>query len=174
MSSNTKQVLAITLGSLGLVIGIFAMVTAYNAKQAADDDSAISAQVNEQFAAAQTRQDAREDAQASKAEQLIDGLSKGEKGLVKKINSNAKMTRQNKKTNKNQNKKIKNLQKKTNTLTNRDKELESEVASLENTVQGNFNTLTRRVNHLNGEINDLQQSIKNLRNRVSIDEDFSN
>ncbi|MGK2956722.1 MAG: hypothetical protein ACSLFI_13775 [Solirubrobacterales bacterium] len=167
MSSNTKQVLAITLGSVGLVIGIFAMVTAYNAKQAANDDSEISAQVQSQFAAAQTRQDAREDAQASKAEELINGLSKSEKNLVKKINGNANAIKKLKKQNQNQNQKI-------NTLTNRDNELENEISSLEKTVQGNFKTLSGRINRLSGEVQDLQTSLRNLRNRVSIDEDLSN
>lgn len=170
MSSNTKQVLAITLGSVGLVIGIFAMVTAYNAKQAADDDSSISARVNEQFATAQARQDAREDAQASKAEKLIDGLSKNEKKLVGKINGNMKGVKRLKNQNRKQNRKINRLGKKTNTLSSRDKGLNSEISSLEGTVQSNFNTLSRRIKRLNGEVDDLRRSLRRLQNRL----DFAN
>lgn len=167
MTSNTKQVLAITLGSLGLIIGIFGTVVAYNAKQATEDDKSVTAEVQAQFAAAQTAQDAKEASQASKAEKLIAGLSKGEKSLVTKINSNTKATRRLKKQNKNQNSKINALKKKTNSLN-------SELAALENTYESGVNSLTKRINNLNQEIKDLQQSFNRLRNRVGIDEDLSN
>lgn len=45
MSSNTKQVLAITLGALGLALGILGTVVAYNAKKAADDNVSVTSQV---------------------------------------------------------------------------------------------------------------------------------
>ena len=167
MSSNTKQVLAITLGSLGLIIGIFGTVVAYNAKQASDDDQNVTAEVQAQFAAAQSAQDTKEANQASKAEKLIAGLSNNEKSLARKINSNGRGLRQGRK-------RIRNLRQTTNTLSNRYAELDREITSVENSQQKDFNTLTRRINNLNQEIKDLQRALNRLRNRVSIDEDFSN
>ncbi|MBK8295519.1 MAG: hypothetical protein IPK93_12505 [Solirubrobacterales bacterium] len=73
MSSNTKQILAITLGSLGLVLGIFGTITAYNAKQATENDNSVTTEVQTQFAAAQASQDAKEATQVSRAEKLIAG-----------------------------------------------------------------------------------------------------
>lgn len=174
MSPNTKQVLAITLGTLGLILGIFATVVAYNAKQATENDQNVTTEVQQQFAAAQSAQDAKEATQASRAEKLIAGLSRGEKSLVAKINSNAKGIKKLKKQNKNQNSKINSLKNKTNTLTSRDSELDSELTTLENSQQKDFNSLTKRINNLNQEIKDLQQSLNRLRNRVGIDEDLSN
>ncbi len=86
MSSNSKQVLAITLGSIGLVIGIVAAITAYNAKQTSDDNGNVAARVDQQFAEAQAKQDARDKRQVSDAEKFVARLDSGEKSLIKKIN----------------------------------------------------------------------------------------
>lgn len=163
MSSNTKQVLAITLGSLGLVIGVFAVITAYNAKNAVDDESAVTTQVKEEFAAAQTRQDALEASQASKAEKLIAGLSSSERNLISKISGNSKSIKQLRR-------KTRSLQQEINSLSSRDKELSSEVTQLSNRQQDDFNKLNGRINSTNKEVNQLQRNIANLRSRVSIDE----
>ncbi len=160
MSSNTKQVLAITLGSLGLILGIFAMVTAYNAKNAADEDKAVTTQVQTEFAAAQASQDAKESGQASRAEKLINGLSRGEKAVARRLNSNTKGVKQNKKQ-------IRKLKQTTSTLTSRDRELDNELTQFENNTNN-------QIKNINQSIKQLQKNLNQLRNRVSIDEDLSN
>ncbi len=90
MSDSTKQVLAITLGTLGLVIGVVATIVAYNAKNAANSNEEVTRLVDQRFAEAQARQDKLEKQQASDAEQLVASLNRGEKSLIGKIDANQK------------------------------------------------------------------------------------
>jgi len=166
MSSNTKQVLAITLGSLGLVIGIFSMITAFNAKNAVDEESSVTEQVKTEFAAAQTRQDALEATQASKAEQLVASLSNSEKSLVKRLNGNQKAIKKLKR-------RTRNLKKQVNSLNSRVKELDSEVSQLGSKQQDDFQKLSNRINKTNQAVAANTQSINRLRSRVGFDEAVS-
>lgn len=159
MSSNTKQVLAITLGSLGVVIGAFGMITAYNAKNAVDEESQVTTKVQEEFAAAQSRQDALESSQASKAEQLVAGLSNTEKGLAEKLNSNSRSIKQLRKSNR-------NLRQQVNSLS-------SQLTSLDKRQRNDSNELNDRVDRTNQRVSANTKSINQLRNRVGFDESVS-
>ena len=67
MSERTKLILAITLGSLGVALGLLATIVAFNAREEVDSDQQVSRQVDERFAEAQAKQDRREKEQASEA-----------------------------------------------------------------------------------------------------------
>ncbi len=161
MSSNTKQVLAITLGALGLALGILATVVAYNAKDAADNNASVTSQVQTEFAAAQAQQDAKEQAQVSGAERFVNKLSKGEKATLKYVNQNAAVIKKNKKA-------IKSLKKQINSLESRDAELAAELTATEEDQRKDYNKLNKRINNTNAAVNQLQRSVKNLRQSVDI------
>jgi chromosome segregation ATPase len=145
MSDSTKQILAITLGALGLAIGIVATVVAYDAKNAADSNEEVTRLVDQRFAAAQARQTALEKKQASQAEKLVAGLTRGEKNLVRKINSNAaaisSLQQQNRR-----------LTSRVNSLAGDLQSLSTEVDDLKAQVQKNFNTLNTRIDKVNQRI----------------------
>jgi chromosome segregation ATPase len=145
MSDSTKQILAITLGALGLAIGIVATVVAYDAKNAASSNEEVTRLVDQRFAAAQARQNALEKKQASQAEKLVAGLTAGEKNLVRKINSNAaainSLQQQNRK-----------LNSRVNGLASDYQSLSTEVSDLRAQVQKNFNTLNARIDKVNERI----------------------
>lgn len=145
MSDATKQILAITLGALGLAIGIVATVVAYDAKNAANSNEEVTRLVDQRFAAAQARQSALEKKQASQAEKLVAGLTAGEKNLVRKINSNAAsitaLQQQNRK-----------LASRINGLEGDYQSLSTEVSDLKSQVQKNFNTLNTRIDKVNQRI----------------------
>ena len=161
MSSNTKQVLAITLGALGLALGILGTVVAYNAKKAADDNVSVTSQVQTEFAAAQAQQDAKEQAQVSGAERFVNKLSKSEKSTLKYVNQNAALIKKNKKM-------IRSLKKQVNSLESRDAELAAELTATEEDQRKDYNKLNKRINNTNAEVNQLQRSVQNLRNTVDV------
>lgn len=161
MSSNTKQVLAITLGALGLALGILATVVAYNAKDAADSNASVTSQVQTEFAAAQAKQDAKEQAQVSGAERFVNKLSKSEKSTLKYVNQNAALVKKNTKA-------IKSLKKQINALESRDTELAAELSATEEDQRKDYNKLNKRIDNTNAALNQLQRSVKNLRETVNI------
>jgi chromosome segregation ATPase len=145
MSDSTKQILAITLGALGLAIGIVATIVAYDARNAANSNEEVTRLVDKRFAAAQARQSALEKKQASQAEKLVAGLTAGEKNLVRKINSNAASIR----TLQQQNRK---LTSRVNGLASDYQSLSTEVSDLRAQVQKNFNSLNTRIDKVNQRI----------------------
>jgi predicted nucleic acid-binding Zn-ribbon protein len=148
MSDNTKQILAITLGTLGLVIGVLAAVVAYNARDAANSDTEVTKLVNERFAEAQVRQDRLEQKQASDAEKLVASLNKGERNAVQRINANRKsLARLRNSTSA--------LQSQVNSLENENRDLVNQLNNLQTQVQRNFNTLNSRIDKTNQRINNL-------------------
>ncbi len=146
MSDNTKQILAITLGSLGLVIGVFATIVAYNAKNASSSNAEVTKLVEQRFTEAQAKQDELEKNQVSQAEKLVQSLDQGEKSLVNKINSNAKQitTLQNQ---------VDRQQNQINSLQSDNKQQANQISSLQNQVQSNFNKLNSRIDKTNQRIN---------------------
>jgi len=159
MSPNTKQVLAILLGALGLAMGVLGTVTAYNAKNATDTDGEVAAQVQQRFDEAQARQDELEKTQASDAERLVESLTTGEKSLLKRIHANTasikRLRRQSRQ-----------LRGRVDSLTNRDRELSGEVSSLENDFNEQVRQLNRRINRTNGRLNRQEGQIQRLRGRA--------
>jgi chromosome segregation ATPase len=145
MSPNTKQILAITLGSVGLVLGAAGMITAYNAKNAVNDQKNVTALVEQRFAEAQAKQDKSEKKQVSQAEKLINGLSSSEKNLVKKINNNSQA--------------IKSLRNQVNSLSIREQELDNEVNKLSKQQVSDYNELNARIDSTNKQVKKLQNNV---------------
>jgi predicted RNase H-like nuclease (RuvC/YqgF family) len=148
MSANTKQILAITLGSVGLVLAIVAAIIAYNAKQAADDNKNVATQVDERFAEEQAKQDAREKRQASDAEKFVARLDSDEKSLLRKINK--------------QSNQIGKLRQKTRNLGNQVDSQGKEISSLESQEKSDVNSLNQRINNTNQRIDKTNARLRNL------------
>ena len=157
MTDRTKLILAITLGSLGLVIGIVAAITAFNAKSEADSDRDVISTVDQRFAEAQAKQDKLEKKQASDAETLVNSLTGKERSLVRQLNK--------------QSKQIKNLQQKTrnnansvDTLSSREREQSNEISNVENQQQSDVNSLNRKINNLTQRVNRLSKKVNSFAN----------
>jgi chromosome segregation ATPase len=157
MTDRTKLILAITLGSLGLVIGIVAAITAFNAKSEADSDQDVISTVDQRFAEAQAKQDKLEKKQASDAETLVNSLTGKERSLVRQLNK--------------QSKQIKNLQQKTrnnansvDTLSSREREQSNEISNVENQQQSDVNSLNRKINNLTQRVNRLSKKVNSFAN----------
>lgn len=152
MSDRTKLILAITLGSLGLVIGIVATITAFNAKNEAQKDASVSTMVDQRFAEAQANQDALEKKQASDAEQFVARLTGKEKSLVTKLNKQSNQIRKLRQQ-------TRNLSNDVDTLTSRQKEQGDEISKLESKQKSDDDSLNKRINNLNQEIKKTNRRI---------------
>jgi len=149
MSDRTKLILAITLGSVGLALGILGTIVAFNAKNEVKSNQEITSVVEAKFAEAQKRQDALEASQVSGAQKLVNSLSLAEKNLIRKINTNAGAIDSNRKRLNSQDRQIKALQA-------TDQQLSSQITNLQKQAQKNFNELSDRIDQLVQRINRLQ------------------
>jgi predicted nucleic acid-binding Zn-ribbon protein len=152
MSDRTKLILAVTLGSVGLALGILGTVVAFDTKSDVKSNQEIATVVEARFAEAQKRQDELEASQVSGAEKLVNSLDSAEKNLIRKINGNARA--------------INNLRKQLNTqagqissLEDKDRQLSNQIANLQKQVQRNFNQLSDRIDGLQRQITRLQSEI---------------
>jgi len=145
MSDSTKQILAITLGTLGLVIGVVAAIVAFNARDAANSNQEVTKLVDQRFTEAQTRQDALEKKQASDAEKLVAGLNRGERNLIGKINGNSRSISRLRQQNN-------NLKSQVNSLNQKNDSLSTQVTNLQDQAQKNFNSLSGRIDQANQRI----------------------
>lgn len=159
MRSNTKLVIAIVLAAAGVLLGALGAITAYNAKDAVQSDTEqtamVQALVDQRFQEAQSRQDQIEAQQKSEAEKLVAQLTKGEKGLLQKINSNTHAIKKLKRSNH-------NLKQQVNTLSSRDREIENEIAQVENDLNADFKQLNGRINRTNQKVQQLQNQVNRL------------
>jgi chromosome segregation ATPase len=149
MTDRTKLILAITLGSVGLALGILGTIVAFNTKNEVRSDREVSAVVNENFAEAQKRQDELEARQASEAEKLVNSLSASERGLIRRINGNIRAVGAIRKRLNRQERQIKGLE-------SLDQQLSGEIASLQRQVTRNQNEVNDRVDRLNQRVTRLQ------------------
>jgi len=149
MSDRTKLILAITLGSVGLALGILGTIVAFNAKNEVKSNQEITSVVEAKFAEAQKRQDALDASQASGAQKLVNSLSLAEKNLIRKINTNDGAINSNRKRLNSQDRQIKALQA-------TDQQLSSQITNLQKQAQRNFNELSDRINQLTQRTNRLQ------------------
>lgn len=140
MSDQTKLVLAVVFGALGLAIGIFATIVAVNARDAANSDQAVTEQVRTEFAAAQAAQDAKEKAGLSRAERFVNSLSGEERRLVRKLRRTDRRLRA----------------------------LENQLAATQADQADEFDRVNRRVSQTNQKVAKLQRQISNLRQEVEI------
>jgi len=145
MSDRTKLILAITLGSVGVALGILGTVVAFNAKSEADSNQEVVRLVDERFAEAQKKQDRRDRKQASQAEKLVASLSEDEKSLLRKIDSNADSisTLQ---------KRVNSQQEQINSLKSTNQKQSTQISNLQKQVQQNFNSLNDRIDRTNQRI----------------------
>ena len=155
MTDRTKLILAITLGSLGLVIGIVAAITAFNAKSEADSDRDVISAVDRRFAEAQAKQDKLEKKQASDAETLVDSLTGKEQSLVKRLNKQSKqinVLQQTTRSNANS----------VDTLSSREREQSNEISRVENQQQSDVNSLKKKINDLTQRVNRLSKKVNSF------------
>ena len=145
MSDRTKLILAVTLGSVGLALGILGTVVAFNARNAVRSNQEIASLVRAEFAEAQKRQDQLEESQVSGAEKLVDSLSRSEKNQLGKINSNAKATGRLRR-------RVNNQQRQIDALKSTTRQLSGQVSNLQSQTQKNFNTLNDRIDRTNQRI----------------------
>lgn len=149
MSDRTKLILAVTLGSVGLALGILGTIVAFNAKNEATSNQELTAVVDQRFADAQKRQDELEASQVSEAERLVNSLSTSESGLIKKINTNAsgvsRLTR-----------KFRNIRRQIRGLEAVDNRLSQDLADVQRQVERNLNETEDQINRLNQRVNRLQ------------------
>lgn len=145
MSDRTKLILAVTLGSVGLALGILGTVVAFNARNAVRSNQEIASLVQAEFAEAQKRQDQLEESQVSGAEKLVDSLSRSEKNQLGKIYSNAKATGRLRR-------RVNNQQGQIDALKSTTRQLSGQVSNLQSQTQKNFNTLNDRIDRTNQRI----------------------
>jgi Mg2+ and Co2+ transporter CorA len=145
MSDRTKLILAVTLGSVGLALGILGTVVAFNARNAVRSNQEIASVVEAEFAEAQKRQDQLEESQVSGAEKLVDSLSRSEKNQLGKIYSNAKATGRLRR-------RVNNQQGQIDALKSTTRQLSGQVSNLQSQTQKNFNRLNDRIDRTNQRI----------------------
>lgn len=147
MSDRTKLIVAITLGSLGVALGILGTVVAFDARNEADSNQEVASIVDQRFTEAQARQNRLEKKQASQAEKLVASLTEGEKNLVGKINSNADSisTLQ---------KRVNRQQEQINSLKSTNASQSNQISNLQKQIQQNFNSLNDRIDRTNQRISD--------------------
>jgi superoxide dismutase len=145
MSDRSKLILALTLASVGLALGILGTVVAFNAKNEVKSNEEVTAVVEQRFAEAQKRQDDLESKQVSGAEKLVDSLSQTEKKQLGKINSNASSIAS-------LQKQLNNQQKQIDSLKSTNKTQSNQISNLQSQVQKNFNSLNNRIDKTNQRI----------------------
>ena len=155
MTDRTKLILAITLGSLGLVIGIVAAITAFNAKSEADSDRDVISTVDRRFAEAQAKQDKLEKKQASDAETLVDSLTGKEQSLVKRLNKQSKQINELQQTTRSNANSV-------DTLSSREREQSNEISRVENQQQSDVNSLNKKINDLTQRVNRLSKKVNSF------------
>lgn len=160
MSPRNLQILAIVLGTIGVLLGGLGAITAYNAKQAVRSDSELAADIKSSFEAEQAKQDALEKRQASDAEKFVADLSAGKKGLAKRIHANSRAIKV-------QTRQVRRLRARTAGLASRDRGLSDELTTTEADLGNRIDKVNSRVNRINKRINNQQNQISRLRGFVS-------
>ncbi len=145
MSDRTKLILAVTLGSVGVALGVLGTIVAFDAKNEADSNQEVAKLVDERFTKAQARQDRIEKKQASQTERLVASLSEEEKSLLRKIDSNTDSisTLQ---------KRVNSQQEQINSLKSTNQKQATQISNLQKQVQQNFNSLSDRIDRTNQRI----------------------
>ena len=164
MTGKTKTTLAIIFGVVGILLGILGTITAFNAKNAVDDDksqtSEVAALVEQKFNEAQAKQDQAEANQRSEAEKLVAQLTQGKMNLLQKINTNHRQLKKVRRQ-------VKNLSGQVSSLQSRDRELQNEIDQIENDQQADYNQLNGRINNLNRNVQQLQKPFARLNGEIN-------
>jgi chromosome segregation ATPase len=149
VSDSTKLILALTLGSVGLALGVLGTVVAFNTRSEVKSNQEIASVVEERFAKAQKRQDELEARRVSEAEKLLANLSTAEKNLLRKANGNATAVGALRR-------RLNSQEQQIQALKSTDQQLSSTLSSLQRQVQRNFNELTDEIDRLTQRVNRLQ------------------
>ena len=145
MTDRTKLIIAITAGLVGLVLAIFATIVAVNARNTAENDASVQAEVTSQVEArldtALKEQAAREQGQVSRAERFIRSLSKDERRALRLIAAQRASIRA----------------------------LGRKVDAIETDQADEFSRVNRRIDDLNAEIVALEQKVRRIQNEIDFD-----
>ena len=141
MTDRTKLIIAVTAGLIGLAVAIFATIVAVNAREAADNESAVQQQVSDQVNQSLRDQASKEAAQLSRAERFVNSLSRGERVAVREISRLRRSVRS----------------------------LKSEVAAIEADQADEFSRVNNRIDSTNSRVSSLNRRVTRLENELSLD-----
>lgn len=141
MTDRTKLIIAVTAGLIGLAVAIFATIVAVNAREAADNESAVQQQVSDQVNQSLRDQASKEAAQLSRAEQFVQSLSRGERAAVREISRLRRSVRS----------------------------LKSEVAAIEADQADEFSRVNSRIDSTNSRVSSLNRRVTRLENELNLD-----
>jgi chromosome segregation ATPase len=154
MTDRTKWILAITLGSVGLALGLLGTIVAFNARSDIKSNQEITAVVEAKFAEAQKRQDDLESRQVSEAEKLVNSLSASEKNQLGKIDNNVKSIN-------GLRNRLNTQQQEIDSIKNTNQQQSKQISNLQTQVQNNFNSLNNRIDQLTQQVNRPQSNAGN-------------
>ena len=141
MTDRTKLIIAVTAGLVGLAVAIFATIVAVNARETAQNDSAVQQQVSQQVDDALRAQGRKEARQISQAERFVQSLSQGERAVVREISRLRRSIRA----------------------------LKVEVASIEADQADEFSRVNSRIDSTNDRVSSLNRRVTRLENELNLD-----
>lgn len=145
MTDRTKLIIAITAGLVGLVLAIFATIVAVNARNTAENDASVQAEVTSQVEArldtALKEQAVKEQGQVSRAERFIRSLSKDERRALRLVAG--------------QRASINALRRK--------------VDAIETDQADEFSRVNKRIDATNADLASLEQRVRRIQNEIDFD-----
>jgi len=141
VTDRTKLIIAVTAGLVGLAVAIFATIVAVNARETAQNDSAVQQQVSQQVDDALRAQGRKEARQISQAERFVQSLSQGERTVVREISRLRRSIRA----------------------------LKVEVASIEADQADEFSRVNSRIDSTNDRVSSLNRRVTRLENELNLD-----
>jgi predicted RNase H-like nuclease (RuvC/YqgF family) len=139
VTDKTKQILAMTLGGVGLAVAVLATVIALNARDTANSDQASSAEIQQQVSDELERRAAAEKKELNRVERFVKQLSSEEKGAVSSLDK----------------------------LNRRVNRIAREVKAVESDQKSEYSSLDRRIDETNQRVANLRQQVQSLRNQVN-------
>lgn len=140
MTDKTRQILAMTLGAVGLVLAIVATIVALNAKQVADSDQTTTAEVRQEVASALESRARQQQKQLGRVERFVNQLSSEEKGGLGSLR----------------------------TLKRRVNRLSREVRAIESDQRAEANDTDQRFGATNRNVANLRQQVQRLETRLDL------
>lgn len=145
MTDRTKLIIAVTAGLIGLALAIFATIVAVNARDKAENDASVQAEITQEVEArldeALREQAAKEGRQLSQAERFIRTLSRDERNAVREF---ARIKRS-------------------------ISALKVEVAAVEADQADEFSRVNRRISQTNADVASLNQRVRRIQNELNLD-----
>lgn len=145
MTDRTKLIIAVTAGLIGLALAIFATIVAVNARDKAENDASVQAEITQEVEArldeALREQAAKEGRQLSQAERFIRTLSRDEKNAVREFARIKRSIRA----------------------------LKVEVAAVEADQADEFSRVNKRISQTNADVASLNQRVRRIQNELNLD-----